>query len=1330
MLINIGSKNTAPDDNFKIVIEKIIGKISLLADEPNSLLEYHNLYTSYVTLLLFTATGHRPVIDPFCYFRDFDLNEGHVLIDDKAISEKHRYRLTALSPIAIKQINEYKKHLKWMTLKLQNHDNTASIINAILQTLDSSKDKSEQDLPFLFFLEEQNKKLKSQSVSESKLNSILKELWPFEYNISRHSISTLLRETVYSTSNLTTKITIKDIEAHLGHMEQQSHPFGMFSVTSFNEHKKNIQPYLDGLLNQQGWKVISSKGNRPAKRIKATAWTHGKQAFGPVNREIERADIKNKDTDTLRNILKEYSEKDIQNQGIVNTIRESIVEKSNGKPEIINRRLNLLWRFLSISYKKNKEVKLPRNFVAFTPEPSPFEENTIENYKNAVALKVNFLDYLSNKGRLGKSNENESLDNYCRLAEIIVSAALFDGTSNLYNLELILKSTFNLTHENTISFVELKDDKGHLVYRWFPQEISLAMLYSFIDERTNYQLPNSIRKPNILAHISKLIKKMISIDVKNEECLQFLSSCSSSYGLLNTPGYLHSVITGTTYQQPIPQGALVRMQRNEKILISDSDLDNSEEIKLNDDISKLLINTTKLNTSQGASNFMEGIRLDIQEARHTSIPKGINPERVKKTKFTALVKKRINNNEVYPSIAILLANWSLKLCNDGTDLHKGEITFNTVAEYTNQVTKSIIYQLCQYQYLDLGIDEYEYIYEVALENIKHKDKTKFRNNLADFHNYLVSSGIADPINWQPFIKQVKNSKIRSYVDANFITYNEYKDALALIYKISKNNNALREYYLKCCGILICGYRFGLRISEATQIEFHNLQFDDALNELIIHITNNRHKNTKSNAGRRQIPLIEELSADEKDILQVLFSSNEMYENSSREIFSDPENASELLDISKANRIIKIILVAVTGDENIRFHHLRHSYANRLYKLLFNDENNFNYNFIELINPEDNKEVKLLRHKLTSNEELNNRILTAISSIMGHSSITTTLYNYIHISDYHHYSWIKNNSYINKHNNKNNTDYITSYIFDKPYTSTRQSRLRSKTQKIPTRDLQSSLKNLVNYNKIPQSKINTIEFNENMEIIDDIERSPRTPTLLDIDSAILLSTPSLHIDNNAIANRLHHNKSAIDSLLETFNSKQSDIMYSGYYDVNKEYPTTENTPHVNLYKETRRLRRYIKTIGNNIASLTIDNLMKVNHGLDEWAEHYHPKKYVYGIIFNDIDSISIYLDALSILDITTNHLSATIPTNIKTTSLYALEGSRRPELVINGKHRKYRFNQHISSDNLPNLSSKKKYRTNERISFTLNSKSKHDISYQKTLDRFLFVLSIYIQTKII
>lgn len=89
------------------------------------------------------------------------------------------------------------------------------------------------------------------------------------------------------------------------------------------------------------------------------------------------------------------------------------------------------------------------------------------------------------------------------------------------------------------------------------------------------------------------------------------------------------------------------------------------------------------------------------------------------------------------------------------------------------------------------------------------------------------------------------------------------------------------------------------------------------------------------------------------------------------------------------------LQQVTGDDSLRFHHLRHSFANRWLLILLNATEAFPEWMPDLIGLAQATER---REALLGKGEISHRALSMVAQLMGHASPSTTLAHYIHITD--------------------------------------------------------------------------------------------------------------------------------------------------------------------------------------------------------------------------------------------------------------------------------------------------------------------------------------------
>lgn len=1314
--IYYGSSCTPNITELNIVIDKLISHIKNISNDNEDFIKFHNCYTCYTALLLFYATGHRPVKDPFCYYSDIDLVNRHILIDDKTTSENKRYRLVPLTDLAVQQLIEYNNHLKWLKCHANINDGLDGLDKAIkkMQMHISSKDNIE--IPYLFLLKKNKttNKIKSISISEKTLNKELGDFWKYPFNQPRHMIASDLREIIYAEIDKPNNISNIDIKAYLGHAEQLSQPFGKSSALVFNDHKKHISHHINNLMTKQGWKVITSKKNWGHNYSSKRKWRHEKRNLGPKERLLTRRKNRKNDLIVVKNALLHYSHYTSLTQEHIDEISQTIISESVKNEKRIPRRLSLMRAILPKEVKNNAKIKIPNNHFSFSTEKSPFNKNTILDYRNSVELRKNFLNYLSKNGRAEPNASN--ICSYTRLAEIVISAALIDCVSNKKTLGLITDSELIVIHEKEFCFIDLIGNSGELEKRWFPLQLSLALLYS----RLKISNLKTSSRGRLLSEICRIINKLQPKCILNKNIISFIANSAKNFSLLNTPGYMHNVITGSTSQQPLPQSTFIRILRDEKLISKHKQSGARNNDKHITNIRNHPYDLINENDLFHAKDFVTKFNTTLLETTKITSKNRSGAEKNKKKIFTTSINNLVKPGHNFSEIAVLICSWSLKLCKEGTDIYNGEITFGTVDEYTRLVTKALIYQLYMYDKEGLKNADYSFIYELALEINNYGDKSKLSNNLEDFHNFLVKHKITDPINWKPLNDYVKNTKQTSRVDANFITYNEYYAALNILHNMPANKSHVKQLEIKYAALIILGYRFGLRISESYQLTYNNIQISNDFSFIIINITNNRHKDPKSSAGRRPIPIIGELTTIEKDILESVFNLPENLRPTTNEVFFDPNDQNELLNYAHANITIKNALTLVTGEENIRYHHLRHSFDNIIYTLSFNDINNFSNEFTQLLGSANLTNNSALIRLLTGKYTHNSNILNALSAIIGHSSINVSLKNYIHTTDYHHHCWIKNKKFTNIANNKMNTDFISAYSTGLKYQYVKKKR---QSKGIPTSDIESTLSELININKFPMSLIKTESISTSHQAIKESNGTLNSISILHIDSILLLANETTEVDLKKITNTFHLPKETIKTVLNTFIDTYKSSGYANYLNHATNKARSKNKNSTSSLKETIRLRNYISKHLSNIDDLDDKDLNILYDGLSQWALHYRPSKQVTGIIFGDPGPVDAFTQSLALLNIKPDHLMAKITDDFS--AWYEIVDIENPRLVIRTQNNiDLCIKNYKVTNNIPLSLTKSKYLSKKRLSISLLQRGGHPLYSNKTLDRLCFLTLIY------
>lgn len=126
--------------------------------------------------------------------------------------------------------------------------------------------------------------------------------------------------------------------------------------------------------------------------------------------------------------------------------------------------------------------------------------------------------------------------------------------------------------------------------------------------------------------------------------------------------------------------------------------------------------------------------------------------------------------------------------------------------------------------------------------------------------------------------------------------------------------------------------------------------------------------------------------------EALFEASDLNDEAYATARSNPL-ATVLDDITDA-------MVRITGDPTIRFHHLRHAFANRLFLTLWRGENDDQDDgtgwFDHLLGFEDPVAV---RQMLVGQARVQRRSLRLLSMLLGHATTDITLNHYVHFTDF-------------------------------------------------------------------------------------------------------------------------------------------------------------------------------------------------------------------------------------------------------------------------------------------------------------------------------------------
>lgn len=200
-----------------------------------SMIERHNYFALYTSMLISFGTGYRAIHDPSFREVEIDPHWGLGVIADKG-EASYRTRYVYLAPVVLDQIRYYRRHIQTLYARL-------GVINPSLFDLVKTNDCA--GLPLnLFWLTDDLEPL--ELLTPGKAKKILKDEFNYtiRLNAGRHYLKYHLIKAGCSPEL---------VEGQLGHWETGQEPWGPFSNLDPLVFVQQLSDYIPNLMMNSGW---------------------------------------------------------------------------------------------------------------------------------------------------------------------------------------------------------------------------------------------------------------------------------------------------------------------------------------------------------------------------------------------------------------------------------------------------------------------------------------------------------------------------------------------------------------------------------------------------------------------------------------------------------------------------------------------------------------------------------------------------------------------------------------------------------------------------------------------------------------------------------------------------------------------------------------------------------------------------------------------------------------------------------------------------------------------------------------------------------------------
>ncbi len=586
----------------------------------------------------------------------------------------------------------------------------------------------------------------------------------------------------------------------------------------------------------------------------------------------------------------------------------------------------------------------------------------------------------------GSLSDNPDLTESGQLGQLILSSVLFGGLLNAQLLAGLLKMIPNNPRLfNDRAYIDLSLSwMGHSDSerrRWFLDPLSEILIWKF---KVNHFDIKSLQQTDITKLIFKCLISFFKESGLNKNkhpknISLFLDACSLKYDLM-LPPFISNYLQRKHRSHSIKQQGWDRLEGitpnvDAKKIASGLNLENWK--------SPPTFSDKEINSEKNAgSPYLTNIN---------KIPINLNNDEMR-AELRTLSEASVNRESLLP----LLFNWGVSLLEKGIK-HRPASRPNTVRDYIKIIGRRLYEQLGDIRYIDLDTNFIEDVYIQVIDDIDTQSlRRKVSRLLHSFHIYVVKHYDVVEIDYGAVLGDMYAP---TPVDANLFFIDEFKKLLNVL---DESDLIINHPKLVTATkiIAILGYKCGLRRNEALKLRL--IDFHGSYSPMLL-IRFHVGRRLKTFSSKRVIPLHVLLEKDELELLKSWLETRkaeELESSFSQYFFSIPEKNYVCISEDLIFPALHAAMRASTGDETIRYHHFRHSFASfTLLRLMVAD-----YGLPKGIfdnQPETLswlKKSEAFKVALYGCNEPTRKHLFYASSLLGHSLPDVSLEHYVHTLD--------------------------------------------------------------------------------------------------------------------------------------------------------------------------------------------------------------------------------------------------------------------------------------------------------------------------------------------
>lgn len=979
-------------------IEGLISDYEAAAGEPQRWVEAHNLLTSIVVLSLLASTGARPVDSPFETVSWFDFERLLAYVEDKRAGPTSGARICVLAQVAAAVLQHiYLPHLASLATLLA--PTCPVMADAIRRSLSTDPDQ-DRPLPLLFFLRNAPD-FGWIEVTETQLRAHCGSAWAMPWNFFRHLLAThLIRHAVQP----------EIVDALLAHGDRGAESHGDHSLRIPREDIEAARPAVEDLHRDLGFRNPKCRPSLPAHL--RGAYSDLKADEAPPYGRAARAAARDKMHAAARD----------------RAIRE--IERLVGG-RAPNELTAAEWQAIGHRMLFNGTMPHPAASLRY----AAFEEwleATWHKKRALVAVQRRYspvgatlplftADFIFAEGAV-----NRALHSF----RGVTSGADLQGNRAPGPMLAAVLGAVELVLTSRVAHVQTLLDLVHLrrnirLVRFdgkFWLERANADLWE--DGRPVMRIPLSARAARWIAlalastrrnvkdaPVPPLLQHWIDEHLRAAKSLgaafRRLCSLQQQVNAWNCTGVEAAHLSARRVVTALPHHDWYRLCRSAAPLLSEptpkadeyDDEDGSVEVPVGKPDPKTLARSTALRCADlldGITNAF-GEKADaasiLAEIRRltakSGFRKGDAPQVLAHFACVLLSRKRRTGKKVRLRLRTARRYW-YSLVGPFVDLAHDRFLQDEDEESIREFYDDIVHWWEAHPEPEPAAADGGVQGQPEAESAEEREAAQHHDamrrtvaQLKDFHDFAVKAYGIEDVDWSGVELGSKLAVGRPAL----ILLSEVEVALAALVG-EQSLSELAEERLAAAFVLVACARFGLRVSEA--VGMYRDDWLDWSGAVVVLVRANPVRSLKTHHGRRQVPLVETLTEQERGVVDEVLRRWELTHRAGAPAPLLPGVDKESYWSVKAavSEQLLEVLKAATRSSAARTHGLRHSFACRLLALLVGRAMGPGL-------PVDAEASRHVRRLLLERDELDRRAMWAIARALGHSNSSVSIACYIH-----------------------------------------------------------------------------------------------------------------------------------------------------------------------------------------------------------------------------------------------------------------------------------------------------------------------------------------------